>query len=148
MGDGLSVDAEPESFDFACMFSVATHLPFEAVSLLLEQCHAALRPGGSVVVSFLEFAVPRHIAVWDSSLATFENARVHNQFIHRDDLAFIGERVGFRVEGVYPGDTTMVPVQGTPAFDDGTILDGTGILGQSWIVFSKPASTIAPQRDA
>lgn len=140
VGDGLSVDAEPEGFDFACMFSVATHLPFEAVYLLLEQCTAALRPGGSVVVSFLEFADPRHMAVWDSSVATFETARVHNQFIHREDLAFFGERVGLQVEGVHSGDSTLIPVNGTHSFDDGTVIDGTGRLGQSWMVFSKPVS--------
>jgi ubiquinone/menaquinone biosynthesis C-methylase UbiE len=59
----LTLPAEDESFDFFSAFSVFTHLLHSESYLYLEDAWRALRPGGTVVFSFLEFANPEH---WQS----------------------------------------------------------------------------------
>jgi SAM-dependent methyltransferase len=135
--DGLDLPASAEPFDFACFFSVLTHLPFEASFLLLQAAVAELRPGGRVVASFLEFADPGHWAVWDGSVASFRSARHHNQFIHRDDLAVLGERAGLRVVEICGGHDSEVEIVGEYTWSDGRPLTSPAKLGQSWMVFEK-----------
>jgi len=138
VGDGLTISTE-ERFDIACMFSVATHLPFESIFIIFEGVLAALRPGGTLVVSFLELGIPGHDHVFDVSVDTFRTARAHNQFVHRDDLRHIGELAGFGFVRVASEAESAVPIDGMFVWDDGSVLEGEGMLGQSWMVFAAPS---------
>lgn len=136
--DGLSVPAGDASADLACMFSLITHLPLEATFLLLRECTRVLRPGGTAVVSFLEFAVPTHLAVFAQSVDSFRTARHHNQFVHADDLAHVAGLAGLRFVSVHPGHTTPVEIDGTYVDDDGNEVVNPAVLGQSWMVLEVP----------
>lgn len=54
----LTVPARSESIDMICAFSVFTHLPHHESYLYMEDMLRALKTGGMLLFSFLEFAVP------------------------------------------------------------------------------------------
>jgi SAM-dependent methyltransferase len=135
--DGLELPPSAEAFDFACFFSVLTHLPFEASFILLRSAVGEVRTGGRIIASFLEFADPGHWSVWDGSVESFRGARHHNQFIHRDDLALLGERAGLRMVEVHDGCRSEVEIDGECTSDDGRAITSPAKLGQSWMVFEK-----------
>jgi SAM-dependent methyltransferase len=100
LNTGLSLPVEDANFDLGCAFSVFTHLHHEESFLYMREMARALRPGGRLVFSFLEFAEPIH---WD----TFENAaqsvlevrRTHlDAFIERPVIALWAQRLGYEME--------------------------------------------------
>lgn len=135
--EGLTAPAGDGEFDLVCFFSVFTHLPFEACLRWLGECHRVLRPGGRVVVSFLELAVPQHWPIFQTSTDTIDVARHHNQFIHRDDLAFLGAKAGFDLVRVTGGFEHVVPIDGEYVRDDGEPVVSPARLGQSWMVLER-----------
>jgi ubiquinone/menaquinone biosynthesis C-methylase UbiE len=54
--------------DFVCFFSVLTHLLHEQGFVYLQEAKRVLKPGGKIVFSFLEFAVPDHWAVFEGTV--------------------------------------------------------------------------------
>lgn len=134
---GLEAPAEDGSFDVACFFSVFTHLPFEACYRWLQECQRVLRPGGRVVVSFLEFTDDRHWPIFVSSADTIAVARHHNQFIHRDDLALLGDRAGFDLVSVTAGSAHVIEIDGEYARDDGEPVVTPARMGQSWMILAR-----------
>ncbi len=121
----LTLPADAGSLDMACAFSVFTHLLHAETFLYLEELHRALRPGGSVVCSFLEFQMESHWAVFEATLVEHRKGMpAHlNQFIERNQLRTWAERIGF---------------------SDVSFLDGTAapwpsgeILGQSIAILRK-----------
>ena len=63
--NGLSIPAPDSSTDMVCFFSVITHLLHQESYLYLEDAFRILKPGGRAVVSFLEFEIPSHRAVFE-----------------------------------------------------------------------------------
>ena len=53
-----TLPVEPGSADLVVFFSVLTHLLHEESYAYLSSARDALKPGGQVIFSFLEFAVP------------------------------------------------------------------------------------------
>lgn len=121
----LSVPVPSQSIDTACAFSVFTHLHHEESYIYLEDVWRALKPGGKMIFSFLEFAAEFH---WPVFIATVRNKQASvpqhlNQFIERDAISLWARKTGF---------TLIEFVDGT-AFPWG----GQG-LGQSVAVLQKP----------
>ncbi|NBW95850.1 MAG: methyltransferase domain-containing protein, partial [Planctomycetia bacterium] len=56
----LSIPADDASADMLCAFSLFTHLLHEESYVYLQESFRVLKPGGKVVMSFLEFAAPSH----------------------------------------------------------------------------------------
>jgi len=81
----LSIPAADRSLDMVCAFSVFTHLLHEETYIYLEDIKRALKPGGKLVFSFLEFDRNPHWTVFDSNVqARRKAANVHlNMFIER-----------------------------------------------------------------
>lgn len=94
--DGLTIDVREA--DMVCFFSVFTHLKPEETYVYLESAYKALKPGGRVVASFLDYR-----RNWDVFEAMCEHVRrrreqVHlNTFLHREHLTFFASKVGFRL---------------------------------------------------
>jgi SAM-dependent methyltransferase len=135
--DGLTIPAGDAEMDLACFFSVFTHLPFEACFRLLLEARRVVRPGGRVVVSFLELALDEHWPIFQASTDTIAVARHHNQFVHRDDLATLGRRAGLAPIRVQGGYDHVVEIEGTHRRDDGEVVTSPARLGQSWMVFER-----------
>jgi SAM-dependent methyltransferase len=95
----LSVPVENSSLDIACAFSVFTHLLHHETYLYLEDMHRALKPGGRVIFSFLEFAEPGH---WNVFEYTVNHQRKGipiplNSFVDRGVIELWCSKLGFEV---------------------------------------------------
>lgn len=120
----LSVPAEDSSIDIACAFSVFTHLLHHETYIYLEDMKRALKPGGKIVFSFLEFASPAH---WWIFNATVDHARSAvgiplNQFIERSAIDLWAKRLGLVVERYVEGQEGV---------------DGEAPLGQCTVILRK-----------
>jgi SAM-dependent methyltransferase len=124
--------------DMVCFFSVLTHLLHEDAYRYLAEAHRVLKPGGKVVLSFLEFKIYCHWDVFQEMVNHREPGRPHNQFMSRDAIASWAAHLGFSVEATYDGDTPHIPFQGRLKLDDGRVVEGMTSLGQSVCVLSKP----------
>ena len=81
----LTIPRRDASIDMVCAFSVFTHLHHAESFLYMQDCLRALRPGGKLVFSFLEFADPAHWGVFDHTLGYYLAGRPPhlNTFIER-----------------------------------------------------------------
>lgn len=85
----LSIPSPPAAADFVCFFIVFTHLLHHESYVYLREALRCLRPGGKIVVSFLEFSEPTHWIVFrDTAQAQLSQTLAHlNSFIERSALA-------------------------------------------------------------
>jgi SAM-dependent methyltransferase len=101
----LRIPAPDASADMASAFSVFTHLLHAETYLYMEDILRVLRPGGRLVLSFLEFANADHWTVFSGTVAAQRaSAMPHlNQFIERDVIALWCEKLGYVLEGFVDG---------------------------------------------
>ena len=95
-----------------CFFSVLTHLLHEQSFWYLEEAKRVLKPGGKVVVSFLEFSEVGHWSVFLDTLRHAKEAHVVdplNVFIERSAFHVWAEHLGLEVEDVRGGNDVIVP---------------------------------------
>ncbi|WP_458070343.1 class I SAM-dependent methyltransferase [Rhodanobacter sp. BL-MT-08] len=121
----LSVPLPDASFDMATAFSVFTHLLHHESYIYLEELHRVVRPGGSVVFSFLEFAEETHWSQFEATVKVQRTATLPhlNQYIERPQITLWAEKIGYqRVRFV---DSTGAP-WGAP-----------GALGQSVAILQR-----------
>jgi len=92
---GLPADAG--SFDTVAAFSVFTHLLHEESYLYMRDALRALRPGGTLVFSFLEFHTEVHWPVFEATVeGTLNDTQPHlNVFIERPTITLWAERLGY-----------------------------------------------------
>jgi predicted SAM-dependent methyltransferase len=90
-----------------CAFSVFTHLLHAETYLYLEDAHRALRPGGRVVLSFLEFAIPDHWAVFERTVQAQRASTVPhlNQFLERNQITVWAQHLGYASVAFIDGNT-------------------------------------------
>jgi len=69
LNHSLSLPVADGAADFISAFSVFTHLLPSEIYIYLEDMHRALRPGGTVVFSFMEVADPQHWGPFMSEVA-------------------------------------------------------------------------------
>lgn len=137
--DRIQLPVGDAEADFIVFFSVFTHLLHEESYVYLEESYRALRPGGKVIFSFLEFAVPEGWKVFDANLAWVRNRTMAghlNVFMHRHDLRLWAERLGFNVAAMHHGDTRFIEVDAEAATE--AVPAGAYALGQSVCVLRKP----------
>jgi len=122
----LSIDAGDDVLDLVYAWSVFTHLMHEETFIYIDDIFRALKPGGQLVFSFLEFAMPTHWTVFEHAVATrrAKAQKPADMFLHRDQIADWGARLGY----------------GAPEFINGTdaTATSTGLFGQSVVVMRKP----------
>lgn len=136
--DLAQLDPPAEMADFACFFSVFTHLLPEESYAYLELAKRALRPGGRIVFSFLEY--DRHWRIFAESVeaAWRGQALPHlNTFLGRDTLALWCGQLGLHVVDIRGGDEAVIPLDEDVSFDDGSSMSGIASLGQSFAVLEK-----------
>ncbi len=93
----LSIPAPDASADMVSAFSLFTHLLHEETFIYLQDAFRILKPGGKVVMSFLEFAEPAH---WNVFAPTVEARRTNaqlplNAFIERNVIDIWCSHLGF-----------------------------------------------------
>jgi ubiquinone/menaquinone biosynthesis C-methylase UbiE len=97
---GLSIPQPDASADMVSAFSLFTHLLQSETFIYMEEAVRILRPGGKIVFSFLEFAEPKHWAIFE---LTRNNARDANgdhlnMFMERSAIGIWAARLGLEVE--------------------------------------------------
>ncbi|WP_298952317.1 class I SAM-dependent methyltransferase [uncultured Methylobacterium sp.] len=122
----LTLPLPDASRDMVAAFSVLTHLNHVESYLYLEEMRRVLRPGGTAVVSFIEFGNEAHWRIFEETVT----ARRHkvdvplNQLIEPPVMVLWAERLGLTVEAILGG--------GEAPWGE------AGPLGQSLAVLRKP----------
>ena len=117
----LSIPGEDNTVDFGYAFSVFTHLLQAKCYVYLKDFYRVLKPGGKLVISFLELAEPAHWGVFESSIS-LEPAPL-NTFIERNQWEVWANKLGFNILQFINGAEQISP---------------DGALGQSVLILSKP----------
>ena len=94
-----TIVAKDASLDMIFHWSVFTHISPEDAFLYLEDSFRALKPGGKLVFSFLEFSDPQHYdSVFESRLRRRRKGTeliILDAFLHRDWIKLWADKVGF-----------------------------------------------------
>jgi SAM-dependent methyltransferase len=132
--DGLTIPERDDSADIVTFFSVATHLMHHETYLYLEEARRVAKPGGRIVVSFLDFDVEAHWQPFaDLVAATRRGDRMHlNAFIAPSMFAVWARRLGLEIELRLPRGE-FVPHAAASGERPAPVR-----LGQSVVVLRKP----------
>ncbi len=137
LSDGVTIPCPDESADFICFFSVLTHLKHEESYHYLTEAKRVLRKGGQIVISFLEFRIPSHWAVFDQMINERDPGQPLNQFMDRDGITVWAQHLGLLVTSIWDGGTPHIPLEGEVRWDDGRVQRGHGDIGHSVAVLAK-----------
>lgn len=138
--DGTAIPCGDNAADFVCFFSVFTHLLHDASYRYLTEARRALRPGGRIVFTFLEFRIPYHWGVFARSVEVGDRGDHLNQFMDRDAIQAWASHLDLDVELIADGDKPHIPILEEIRFDQGNVMRDFGNLGQSVAVLRKPVS--------
>jgi hypothetical protein len=121
-----AIIAPDASLDMVFHWSVFTHLYPGESYLYTADAFRALKPGGKMILSFLELEEPAHDRVWNANLEhlrTGHPAEHLDAFLHRDWIRRFARDAGFR----------------EPRFTDGMDETNHPAFWQSLAVLEKPA---------
>lgn len=135
--DGISIPVSDGTADFAAFFSVFTHLRHEETFRYFREASRILRPGGYLVMSFLEFKVPGHWADFIASVDNGAPGRHLNQYLDRHAIQAWADHSGFEVESIRGGDSFHIPIPEEIVFENGDRQGSFGTFGQSVAVLRK-----------
>lgn len=135
--DGLHVPLMDGVADFACFFSVFTHVTHEHTYLYLKEAHRLLRQGGLVVLTFLEFAIPSHWSEFEHATMKFGSDAVSTVFLDRVATKKFAAHLGFEVLALVDGDSPTFPIDEDIRCSNGHVMKERGFLGQSLCVLRK-----------
>lgn len=138
--EGQLIPCDDAEADFVCFFSVFTHLLHEDTYRYFLESKRALRPGGTMVFSFLEFAVPCH---WETFMASFireEKGRHLNQFLDRDAIRAFAGHAGLEIISIHDGDKPHFPIPEDVLWEGGQHMREFGNLGQSVAILRNPVA--------
>lgn len=138
VGPGLTIPEPDQSADFVSFFSVFTHLLHAESYTYLRDALRVLRPGGKVVFSFVEFAVPEHWGVFEGSMADPNPNKVLLQFMSRDGIEAWANHLQVSSFEIHGGKEHYVELDKTVHWDNGMEwAPGKMPFGQSLCTFTK-----------
>jgi len=124
--------------DLVSFFSVFTHLLDEDIYRFLAEAKRVTRPGGKIVFSYLDYAVPSHWTVFENTLADTNPNRVLNKFISRPAIERWAKALSLDIERLYDGDERWISLTKSFQYSDGRIASGIVEFGQSVGVIRVP----------
>jgi SAM-dependent methyltransferase len=135
--DGIQIPDTDNSADFITFFSVFTHLTHEDCYRYLKEAKRVLRPGGKILVSFLEFRIPSHWEIFRQSLEHRRKGDPMNIFMDRDGLNAWVNDLGLELMEIVDGDKPEIPIEEEIVWESGRKVSGATNLGQSLAVLTK-----------
>jgi ubiquinone/menaquinone biosynthesis C-methylase UbiE len=135
--DQFVIPERDEAADFVCFFSVFTHLLHEQSYVYLKEAKRVLKRGGKIVFSFLEFAIPSHWAVFDSTIRSTNRNHPLNVFVSRDAIDAWSSHLGLQITAIHDGDKPFIRVPYPLTLESGAVIKDLGTLGQSVCVLIK-----------
>lgn len=138
LAQGFRIPEQDAQADVVCFFSVFTHLLHEHSYVYLQEAKRVLKPGGKVVLSFLEFANPLHWPVFEQSIQAASVPSTLVQFMSRDGLQAWASHLGLRIEAIEDGDKPIIVLPAPIVLQRGEVLQERSALGQSVCVMSVP----------
>jgi 2-polyprenyl-3-methyl-5-hydroxy-6-metoxy-1,4-benzoquinol methylase len=141
IASGLTIPEKDGKADMVCFFSVLTHLLHEESFLYLREAKRVLRPGGKIVLSFLDFRVAGHWAIFQSNLQDVGiGSQPMNVFISVDMLRVWAKHLDLEVELIKDGDEPYLPLSQPVKLENGTIMKDLAAFGQSVCVLVRKES--------
>ena len=103
--DGLAIPEGDASADFVTFFSVLTHLHQHESFIYLQDAVRVLKPGGRIVMSFLEISNPAHWPAFENIVANTRAGRHQHldQFFEVAVIEAWAGRLGLSVEEIQHG---------------------------------------------
>ena len=136
---GTGIPAPDGTADMVCFFSVLTHLLHEDSYQYLAEAARVLKDQGTIVFSFLDFAVAGHWFVFEGMLDARVRREIthHNQFMARGMIEPWAARLGLSVTAILDGDRPQVRLAAGVATEDGGVMPREAVLGQSICILRK-----------
>ena len=134
---GTTIACPDSSAQFVCFFSVFTHLLHEDSYRYFREARRCLKPGGKLVMSFLEFRAPTHWPFFASSDDNPKPDRHLDQFIERDAIHAWAGHSDLDVVSIRSGDTLHIPIPEEIVFDSGTRMGSLATIGQSVAILER-----------
>jgi 2-polyprenyl-3-methyl-5-hydroxy-6-metoxy-1,4-benzoquinol methylase len=132
VAEGLKIPEADEQADVVCFFSVLTHLLHEESFVYLREARRVLKPGGKIVVSFLDFRIPSHWNFFESNIRDIGiGSQPMNVFLCPDMLREWAKRLELEIESIHDGDEAYVPLSAPITFENGTTVKDRSAFGQS-----------------
>jgi ubiquinone/menaquinone biosynthesis C-methylase UbiE len=141
--EGIRIPLRGNSADFACFFSVFTHLLHEETYCYLLEARRVVKPGGRIVFSFLEFGENWSIFEQTYQARLTRRPTPHlNVFIGRDAIEAWARHLGMTVLDIRAATEPFIELSRPIAYDDGRRAEGVVALAQSVCVLrnDKPPS--------
>jgi SAM-dependent methyltransferase len=135
--DGLKVDLPAACGDIVCFFSVFTHITHEHTFLYLKEASRILKPGGIVIFTFLEFAIPSHWEAFRKAIANFGGDGEPVVFLDRAGITQFANYLDFQVLGLVDGDKPTFPIEEELSLGPLVHMTDRGLLGQSIAILKK-----------
>ena len=129
---GLTIPEQDQTADMVCFFSLLTHLLHEESYVYLREAKRVLKPGGKIVLSFLDFTVADHWPIFESNLSDVGiGAQPMNVFISTDMLLQWAKHLDLEVETIKAGDENYLPLSAPIVFANGSVAKDRVAFGQS-----------------
>ncbi|MFO1323155.1 MAG: class I SAM-dependent methyltransferase [Burkholderiales bacterium] len=137
LGSGFAIPEADACADFVSFFSVFTHLLHEQSYVYLQEARRVLKPGGRVVFSFIEFASAHQWKIFEENVRDLGRPVPLNMFVGRDAIGAWAAHLPMRIVDLRGSTTPHIPLSEPVRYDNGTVVDGYGWLGQSICVLEK-----------
>ena len=133
----IGIPFADDSADFACFFSVFTHLLHEETYCYLVEARRAVKPGGRIVFSFLEYE--NNWQIFEDTYNGIKGGGSNdhlNMFIGRDAITAWAAHLGMAIVDIRAATDPFIPLSRPVIYDDGRRIEGNAALGQSICVLS------------